>query len=48
MAREEIKSGQRVVVNLMFIVERLSRFGEREKVGSMFAFICLSAASDVR
>ena len=28
VAREEIKSGKRIVVNLMVIVERLSRFGE--------------------
>ena len=33
MAREKIKCGKRVVVNLMAIVKRLSRFGESKVRG---------------
>ena len=57
MAREEIKSGKRVAVNLIVAVERLSRFsGSKEgrfdlSVARMLRTVCLcvylSAASDV-
>ena len=39
VAREESKSGKRVVANLMIIVERLSRFGGSKEKGLIYQLL---------